>query len=308
MSKSLRRRRLLSGIGGFAVASACSPLPPLEAADAAPRTGPRPGPSVASHLEPAWIRDIDGLWSWFWAGAEEQHITVDFSLGHGRIMRIEDPSGNGNHLERGHPVSTSFPAYDPGVSRSGDWGSYSSSFTPLWRHLFNDGRNTTGQWLDQQHAMITDGPFYFVAALLNTRNAGTRDMWGRQRHNCFRYDQNRGRIRALIDYPTPVVGSGTALCPRNSFGHGPLLLEFGRDADDRMHMWANGRNVGFPDLFIPGTLNVRGFGSAADDPESSGSRFDDFAFELLNFTSLPDAGDRARIRAYLNAKWGLYAA
>lgn len=308
MPRSMHRRGLLTGIGALGAAAACSGRAPLEAAAAASPLPAAPGTPLptGSALEPGWIRDIDGLWSWFWAGEDDHNITVDFSLRRGRIMRMADLSGNGNHLERGHPVSTTFPAYDRGVSRSGDWGNYETSYTPLWRHLFNDGGNTTGQWLDQERPMVTDGPFYFVAALLNTRRHGTRDMWGRQRHNCFRYDQSVGRIRALIDYPTPVVGSGTALCPRRSFGRGPLVIDFGRDGEDRMHMWANGRNVGFPDLYIPGTLDIRGFGSAADEPDSSGARFDDMAFELMSFTSLPDAEDRVRIRAYLNAKWRLY--
>jgi len=308
MPRPLHRRHVLSGIGAVGAAAACARRTPIETADAASPLLPGAGTVMPprTELEPAWLRDIDGLWSWFWAGEDDEHLTVDLSLGRGRIMRMEDLSGNGNHLERGHPVSTTFPAHDVGVARSGDWGTYATPFTPLWRHLFNDGGNTTGQWLDQERAMVTDGPFYFVAALLDTRSHGTRDMWGRQRHNCFRYDQNLGRIRALIDYPTPVVGSGTALCPRHSFGRGPLLIDFGRDADNRMQMWANGRSVGFPDLYIPGTLDVRGFGSAAEDPDSSGARFDDMAFELMSFTSLPDSEDRARIRAYLNAKWHLY--
>jgi len=297
MVRCMHRRGLLTGIAALGAASACSGPSLLEASDIASPlpSDPRAAPRAQSELEPAWLRTIDGLWFWGWAGENDEHCTVAHNPP--RIVRLADISGNGHHFYRDDDVISSMPPYDRGLERSGDGWSYRTRFTPITRHRYNDGRNTLGHHYNQVGTMQLTDEFYLVAAMMNTRNAGDRDMWGRSHEYRIVIHQSRNRFAMVFDS----IGRGGSISPRGSVPKGPLLAEIGRTRDNIVKVWVNGVDVG-NDVERAGAFELTGFGYKG----SGHSGFDDMCFEILNFTRLPSAEERTRIRAYLNAKWHLY--
>lgn len=265
------------------------------------RDGAQPDPTTA--FRPCGGNPNEGgiLWSWAWAGKDQEHIKPDIS-GTVDITRLEDLSGNNhyyyNETERGGHVS------ETGYS----WRTYYTPYPTIGlNESLRTGRDFGGQDLLQNGSLDASGPFYLVAAVMNTKTGsnGNREIFGNKASgNALKYTQgpenrtssNVGKLNMWVD------GNSETLTEEYSYSTGPMLIEILRDNNDIVRAMVNGVDLTINGgVSMPGNFNMSGLSG------ENVSGFDDAGFEFIVCKGLPSEAQQSETREYLRAKWNLYS-
>lgn len=241
----------------------------------------------------------DKLWSWAWAGTNGQNVTTEAGdFGKPIITSMLDLSGNGHHYYNPTPTTPqSQPGYEAnGITRSGSWGSYTTSLPVIGLDKYNDGAEIWVQSMLQQGTLVSTGDFYLAFAGMDTRGDGRRFIWGQDRVNSVRFHQEFNYILITID------GVDRRLSANYSVPNGPVLIEVWRETSGALHVWANGSDITEGTPTDTATFAMTGIGGPLGDD----SALDDYAFEFVACDGLPTSVQRSEVREYLRAKWGLY--
>jgi hypothetical protein len=235
------------------------------------------------------------LWSWAWTGPDGAYVTTVNNSGRDRIVHMLDLSGNENHYF--NTTGSREPYFEPTLSLTQHWGTYSTDLAPVSRHRLNNGTDVFQQWMDQETRINAASEFYLAFAGMNTRGSGVREIWGSDTRNNVRIDQGNNRIRVNI------AGTHETVTQSGSIPKGPVLIEVWRESDNSVHVWVNGYDVTPQDpVVMSGTFGMKGIGWKGDG--SSG--WDDYAFEYIACNGLPDQVQRGELRDYLRTKWHLF--
>lgn len=234
------------------------------------------------------------LWAWGWAGADGSNVARVNGSGGDFISFMADLSGHGRHFfnntsrQSGYQSTLSLDASTLG-------GAYHTSYPVIGVHRFSNGVDHFGSIYYQSTELQANAGFYLAVAFVNTRDAGTRELFGTDDRHFTRLNQAAGDLYLTLNGVERKLTDGT-------IPHGPLVLEIWRDNTGTMTVMENGLQASDGSVSISGRFDVSGFGF----DQSGTSYFDDYLMEIVMCDALPPEAERDQIREYMRVKWGLY--
>jgi hypothetical protein len=245
--------------------------------------------------------DVASLWTWAYAGDSAENLTIESVAPYSQpaidtIVNLASPgtndyfnndSGDDRHGRPGHSFGFSSSSYStalPCIAIEA-WDGYSAPYA---------------QYMYQAGHLNASGPFYLAAALVNSRTAGRRYLWGTDDVNWVKLIQERPDHHVRIRI---AGGAEAELCADGALPEGASIVEVWRDNNDDLTCFINGvdETVGSPNR--SGTFAMSGFGGGE---QSGGSGWDDWLMEILACDDLPTLEERASLREFLNNRWWIY--
>ncbi|MCA8942540.1 MAG: carboxypeptidase regulatory-like domain-containing protein [Planctomycetes bacterium] len=234
------------------------------------------------------------LWAWGWAGADGSNLARVSGGGGDLISFMADLSGHGRHFfnntsrKAGYESSLNLGAETLG-------GAYATNLPLIGIHRYANGSDHFGSIYYQSTELAATAGFYLAVVMTNTREAGTRELFGTDGQHNLRLDQSSGDLYMTLGGFETKLTDGT-------IPHGALILEIWREDSGRMTVMENGLEASDGSAFVNGRFDVSGFGF----DQTGTSYFDDYLMEVVMCDRLPPAPERDQLREYLRVKWGTY--
>ena len=237
------------------------------------------------------------LWAWGWAGYKGQNLVLGQSKYGPVVTQMNDLSGRGNHFFANSQYQ---PAYATSLElpSSTKGGAYQTSLPVVGLDSYADGSNVYGNVMYQNRTLNAAGGFYLAAVCMNTRNGGTRQLFGSTNGDVVHLDQGLDAVFMTVG------GQWRRLCPDGDLPKGIMVLEIWRDSKGVMTCFANGNKVTQGTVKTTKTSQISGFGFDG----SGSSQWDDYSMEFVMCDALPPKSERDMIREYLRAKWNVWGA
>ena len=144
------------------------------------------------------------------------------------------------------------------------------------------------------NSLAATDEFYLGVFFGNMREEGNREIWGAPTD-----PNNRMVLLAAPNYrEITMTINGVSKDIAGNIPFGPMYLEVWRDANNVMHVRADGVELGYGET-MNGTFDMTGFGYNGDGH----SYFDDELMEIVVADGQTSSMDREQLLQYMNNKW-----
>ena len=263
---------------------------------------------------PVTPADFSECFAWTHGGRRGENLVLEHD-GSSKylIKQALDQGPRGNHFKNLTGDREAGFRYGVSFADNSTNGTYETWFPLIGIHEWDDDDAPFGTthfsnvyYWDQQ--FNASGPFHLVAVFANSRNGGSRDLWGAgtfsggQVPTYVKLDQGpNGTLKVAFD------GGGERVLVDSGIPQGLVVLEIYRTASNHVHAIVNGEDVTDPGFGqLVGDFAIDGFGYRgydASDPDGGQFQWDDYLMELAAFDALPSESDREALREYCTEKW-----